>query len=41
MDDSTHGPHKDARHEEISCELQLHFGKKHPLEAKIKTFAVH
>ena len=41
MDDSAHGPHKDTCHEEISRELQLHFGKKYPLEAEIKTFAVH
>ena len=41
MDHSAHGSDQDARHEEVPCELELHLGQKHPLEAQIEAFAMH
>ena len=40
MDHSSHGSHEDAYHDEIACELQLHFRKQYPQEANIETFSM-
>ena len=41
MNDPPHGPDKDARHDQVTSELQLHFREQDPQEAQVEAFAVH